>query len=49
MFHIILHPAGVRLVEMRAEVAVVETSVTDLADGLTLVLVIIAEQTILEE
>ena len=38
LINIILHSCGVRLVEMGPKVAIIETAVTDLTNGLTLIL-----------
>ena len=46
LLYIVLHPVGVRLVQMRSKIAIVETSVTYLAHGLTFILVIVAEHTV---
>ena len=47
IFHVVLHSAGVGLVKMGSKVTIVETPLTDLANSLTLVLIIIAEQAVL--
>ena len=47
VLHVVLHPAGVGLIQMRSKIAVVETPLTDLANSLTLVLVVIAEEAVL--
>ena len=38
LINIILHSCGMRLVEMGSKVAIIETPVTDLTNGLTLIL-----------
>lgn len=46
LLDIVLHPCGVGLVEVGAKVPVIETPVADLADCLTLVLVVVAEHAV---
>ena len=46
LLDIVLHPCGVGLVEVGAKITVVEAPVADLADGLTLVLVVVAEHAV---
>ena len=46
LLHIVLHPGGVGLVEVRAQVTIVEAPLANLADGLTLILVVVAEHAV---